>query len=131
MKKLIKVNDTSESDYCLIFRIQEKECFERNNLVFLLIDNGFEWTESTGCRASFEDNLKNNSTPYESFKNICFSYAKKHKTNIETFRMIDPGLGLMYELYFDSKYHLSKGYPILKTFKLPKEVSNYDFYEYN
>lgn len=111
---------SKKNDYCLIFRIKEETGLERNELIHLLEKNDFIWTESTSCRACFNDG------DYEVFKKLCLDFATQNKTNIEMFRMIDPGMGLMYELYFDPKYKLSKGYPILTTFKLPKEVSNYD-----
>jgi hypothetical protein len=111
------------NDYCLIFRIEEKTFLERNELIDLLKKNKFEWTESTGSKACFNDEN------YEKFSKICLNFAKENKTSVETFRMIDPGMGLIYELYFDHKYKLSKGYPILSTFKLPKEVSNYNSFK--
>lgn len=126
MQDLVKAeNKKNVPEYCLIFRIEEKTCLERNQLIDLLEKKGFKNSEATGCRACFDDGF--DQTNYNTFKDICFSFAKKHKTSIETFRMVDPGLGLMYELYFDHNYKLSQGYPILSTFKLPKEVTNYDY----
>lgn len=125
MQDLVKAeNKKNVPKYCLIFRIKDRPVDEgRNDLMTLLMKKGFEFNEATGCRACFEDDEKN----YNTFKDICFAFAKKRKANIETFRMIDPGLGLMYELYFDPNYSLDQGYPILSTFKLPKEVTNYDY----
>lgn len=109
--------------YCLLFRMDRgyEDFDHRNKLTSRLEKKGFKWQESTGSRASFEDG------DFKTFEKLCRIYSQRNKVGIQVFRLLDPGLGLSYEYYYQNDENPERN-PMVNTLSQPEEVSDYSYF---